>query len=114
MTDMFTDFNHIKAQLIDSFCTGNLIKYSIKNKLPVGRHHYILICSFSPIQQQVAFQCFFQQEIWDLKIKQSNKYIINLRPISVCIAHVILNEVYIVQLHFLRRNFNIFLLLGSM
>jgi hypothetical protein len=70
MTAMFTDFNHIKAQLIGSFCTGNLIKHSIKNKIPEGQHHYILIYSFFPIQQQVAFQYFFQQEIWDLKIKQ--------------------------------------------
>jgi hypothetical protein len=40
MTAMFTDFNHIKAQLIGSFCTGNLIKHSIKNKIPEGVGQY--------------------------------------------------------------------------
>jgi len=68
----------------------NLIKHKIKNKLPEGRHHYILIYSFSPIQQQVLFQCFFPQEIWDLKNKQSNKYIINQRPTWACITHLVI------------------------
>jgi len=98
-----TDFNHIKAQLTGSNYTVNLIKHSIKNKLPEGRHHYILIYSFFPIQQQVAFHCFFPQEIWDLKQQTNNKYYKSEAHLSLYQSHLILNEEYTVKLHFLDK-----------